>query len=148
MKKLITSVMALTLGASAAIAGGPIVIEEEMEVIVEKPASSMGILPLLLIPIILCVALCGGDVLGMVGTKHTRVDLVEDVAEVVQELKGRAEGRPVNRGHVVRQPFQPQIGDEPGMARRTSRNPTTGGDNEHCRYYLLTGPQSVLNYCC
>ena len=61
MKKLITSVMALTLGASAAMAGGPIVIEEEMEVIVEKPASSVGLLPLLLIPIILCVALCGGD---------------------------------------------------------------------------------------
>lgn len=61
MKKLITSVMALTLGASAAMAGGPIVIEEEMEVIAEKPASSVGILPLLLIPIILCVALCGGD---------------------------------------------------------------------------------------
>ncbi len=61
MKKLITSVMALTLGASAAMAGGPIVIEEEMEVVAEKPASSVGILPLLLIPLILCVALCGGD---------------------------------------------------------------------------------------
>jgi len=32
-----------------------------MEVIVERPASSAGWLPLLLIPIILCVALCGGD---------------------------------------------------------------------------------------
>ena len=63
MKKLITSVMALTLGASAAMAGGPVVIEEEgqPEVVAEKPASSVGILPLLLIPIILCVALCGGD---------------------------------------------------------------------------------------
>ena len=63
MKKLITSVMVLTLGASAAMAGGPVVIEEEgqPEVVAEKPASSIGILPLLLIPIILCVALCGGD---------------------------------------------------------------------------------------
>ena len=61
MKKLIASVMALTLGTSAAMAGGPIVIEEEAEVVAEKPASSVGILPLLLIPIILCVALCGGD---------------------------------------------------------------------------------------
>jgi hypothetical protein len=62
MKKLVASVMALTLGASAAMAGGPVVIEEEgqPEVIAEKPASSVGILPLLLIPIILCVALCGG----------------------------------------------------------------------------------------
>jgi hypothetical protein len=63
MKKLVASVMALTLGTSAAMAGGPVVIEEEgqPEVIAEKPASSVGILPLLLIPIILCVALCGGD---------------------------------------------------------------------------------------
>ncbi|MDM7933057.1 hypothetical protein [Tabrizicola sp.] len=61
MKKLIASVMALTLGASAAMAGGPVVIEDEVEVVAEKPASSVGILPLLLIPIILCVALCGGD---------------------------------------------------------------------------------------
>lgn len=61
MKKLVASVMALTLGASAAMAGGPVVVEEEAEVVAQKPASSVGILPLLLIPIILCVALCGGD---------------------------------------------------------------------------------------
>ena len=63
MKKLIASVLALSFGASAAIAGGPVVIAEEgqPEVIAEKPASSIGILPLLLIPIILCVALCGGN---------------------------------------------------------------------------------------
>ena len=61
MKKLIASVMALTLGTSAAMAGGPVVIEDEVEVVAEKPASSVGILPLLLIPIILCVALCGND---------------------------------------------------------------------------------------
>ncbi|MBA3910814.1 MAG: hypothetical protein C0524_13300 [Rhodobacter sp.] len=61
MKKLIASVMALTLGTSAAMAGGLVVVEEEAEVVAEKPASSIGILPLLLIPIILCVALCGGD---------------------------------------------------------------------------------------
>ena len=63
MKKLIASVLALSFGASAALAGGPVVIVEEgqPEVIAEKPASSIGILPLLLIPIILCVALCGGN---------------------------------------------------------------------------------------
>jgi hypothetical protein len=63
MTKLIAQVLALTVGASAAYAGGPVVIAEEgqPEVIAEKPASSVGILPLLLIPIILCVALCGGD---------------------------------------------------------------------------------------
>jgi hypothetical protein len=63
MKKFVASVMALTLGASAAMAGGPVMVVEEgqPEVIAEKPASSAGILPLLLIPIILCVALCGGS---------------------------------------------------------------------------------------
>lgn len=63
MKKLIASVLALTVGASAAFAGGPVIIGEEgqPEVIAERPASSVGILPLLLIPIILCIALCGGD---------------------------------------------------------------------------------------
>lgn len=61
MKKLIASVMALTLGASAAIAGGPVVVEEEPEVVAEKPASSIGILPLLLVGVVLCVALCGND---------------------------------------------------------------------------------------
>ena len=51
----------LALSASTAFAGGPVIIEDEIEVVVEKPASSVGILPLLLIPIILCVALCGSD---------------------------------------------------------------------------------------
>jgi hypothetical protein len=51
----------MLLSATTAYAGGPVVVVEEMEVVAEKPASSVGILPLLLIPIILCVALCGGD---------------------------------------------------------------------------------------
>ena len=61
MKKLVASVMALTLGTSAAMAGGPVVIEEEVEVVAEKPASSVGILPILLVGVVLCAALCGGD---------------------------------------------------------------------------------------
>ena len=62
MKKFIAHVLALMVGTSAAFAGGPVVIEEEgqPEVIAEKPASSVGILPLLLIPVILCIAFCGG----------------------------------------------------------------------------------------
>jgi hypothetical protein len=64
MNKLIAPFLAASLAmtASTAFAGGPVVIVEEgqPEVIAEKPASSVGILPLLLIPIILCVALCGG----------------------------------------------------------------------------------------
>lgn len=63
VNKFIAPVLAASLAVSAtnAFAGGPIVIEDEVEVVAEKPASSVGILPLLLIPIILCVALCGGD---------------------------------------------------------------------------------------
>ena len=63
MNKFIAPILAATLAVSAstAFAGGPIIIEDEVEVIVEKPASSVGILPLLLIPIILCVALCGSE---------------------------------------------------------------------------------------
>ena len=63
MNKLLTSVAvaSLAFSASATFAGGPVMIEEEAEVVAEKPASSAGILPLLLIPIILCVALCGDD---------------------------------------------------------------------------------------
>ena len=61
MNKFIAPILAATLAVSAstAFAGGPVIIEEE--VVVEKPASSIGILPLLLIPIILCIALCGSD---------------------------------------------------------------------------------------
>ena len=64
MKKILSSALAaaMALSATTAFAGGPVVIEDEgMPVVAEKPASSVGILPLLLIPIILCVALCGGD---------------------------------------------------------------------------------------
>jgi len=63
MNKLIAPILAALMAVSAttAFAGGPVIVEEEMEVVAEKPASSIGILPLLLIPIILCVALCGGD---------------------------------------------------------------------------------------
>jgi hypothetical protein len=62
MNKIIAAALAsaMALSASTAFAGGPVIIDE-VEVAEEKPASSVGILPLLLIPIILCVALCGGD---------------------------------------------------------------------------------------
>lgn len=59
MKKLVAAVMALTLGASAATAGGPVVVEEEQEVVAER--KGVGIVPLLLLGVVLCVALCGGD---------------------------------------------------------------------------------------
>jgi hypothetical protein len=62
MNKLLATALASTMALSAATAhaGGPVVIEEQ-EVVAEKPASSVGILPLLLVGIVLCVALCGDD---------------------------------------------------------------------------------------
>ena len=63
MNKVLSGFLAasLALSASTAFAGGPVVIEEEMEVVAEEPASSVGILPILLIGVVLCVALCGDD---------------------------------------------------------------------------------------
>ncbi len=63
MNKFIAPFVAgsLVLASSTAFAGGPVVVVEEPEVVAEKPASSVGILPLLLVGVVLCVALCGGD---------------------------------------------------------------------------------------
>jgi hypothetical protein len=62
MKHFIAPILAATLAISAttAFAGGPVVVVEEPEVVAESPASG-AILPLLLVGIALCVALCGGD---------------------------------------------------------------------------------------
>lgn len=63
MKKLLAPLLAsvMVFSAATAYAGGPVVVAEEPEVVAEKPASSVGILPLLLVGVVLCVALCGGD---------------------------------------------------------------------------------------
>lgn len=51
----------LALSASVASAGGPVLVAEEPQVVAEEPATSGAILPLLLVGIALCVALCGGN---------------------------------------------------------------------------------------
>jgi len=63
MKRLLAPTLASTmvLSAAAVHAGGPVVIVDEPEVVAQKPASSVGILPLILVGIVLCVALCGGS---------------------------------------------------------------------------------------
>ncbi|MBA3910222.1 MAG: hypothetical protein C0524_10145 [Rhodobacter sp.] len=63
MRKVLLLSTALTLGVlNPALAGGPIVIAEEAEVIAEKPASSGGFLiPLLLIAAITIAVTSGGD---------------------------------------------------------------------------------------
>lgn len=62
MKAILAPILAATLAisASTAYAGGPVIVAEEPEVVADSPASG-AILPLLLVGIALCVALCGGD---------------------------------------------------------------------------------------
>jgi len=62
MNKFLAPTLAavLAISASTAYAGGPVIVVEEPEVVAEKPASG-AILPLLLVGIALCVALCGGS---------------------------------------------------------------------------------------
>jgi hypothetical protein len=62
MNKLLTPTFAIlfAISATTAFAGGPVVVAEEPEVVAEAPTSG-AILPLLLVGIALCVALCGGD---------------------------------------------------------------------------------------
>jgi hypothetical protein len=64
MKKLTAPLVALALALSSATAhaGGPVIIQEEglPVVIDERPASSVGVLPVLLGVVVLCALLCGG----------------------------------------------------------------------------------------
>ena len=60
-KFLATSIAAALLISTAAQAGGPVIVEEESEVVAEKSGSSMGILPIIIIGVALCAALCGSD---------------------------------------------------------------------------------------
>ena len=61
MKSALTATLIAALAAPA-MAGGPVIVEEEIEVVAEKPASSVGALPLLLLLAIgIAVASGGGD---------------------------------------------------------------------------------------
>lgn len=62
MKSGLSILLATVMFGTAAIAGGPVVVvEDEEDVVAEKPASSVGLLPLLLIPVALCLVLCSDD---------------------------------------------------------------------------------------
>lgn len=63
MNRFLAPMLAVSLGLSAAMAhaGGPVVIEDDLEVIAEKPASSVGILPVIIFAVALCAALCGSE---------------------------------------------------------------------------------------
>ncbi len=62
MKSFLATSLVMSALASSAHAGGPVIIQEEgnPEVIQEAPASSVGILPLLIGVVVLCAVLCGG----------------------------------------------------------------------------------------
>lgn len=63
MKDLVKSalVAATVLSASTAYAGGPVIIEEgNGEEVAAKPASSIGILPVLGALVLVCLLACGG----------------------------------------------------------------------------------------
>jgi hypothetical protein len=72
MKALLAPILAVTLAVSAstAFAGGPVIVVEEPEVVADTPASG-AVLPLLLVGIALCIALCGGDDDEPVGAQQT-----------------------------------------------------------------------------
>lgn len=64
MKKVMTAAVALSLVGSAAFAGGPVVIVDEVEpvVVTEKTSSTGGVLvPLLIGAVVLCAVACGSD---------------------------------------------------------------------------------------
>jgi hypothetical protein len=61
MKTFLAPLLAASLLASTAYAGGPVIVEEDTEVVVEKAGSSVGILPIILVTVALCAALCGGN---------------------------------------------------------------------------------------
>jgi len=52
---------AMILSATAGWAGGPVIVEEEAEVVAEEPARGIGVLPLIAGAVVLCLILCGGD---------------------------------------------------------------------------------------
>lgn len=83
MRKVLLLSTALTLGAlTPALAGGPVVVEEDTKVVEAKPASSGGILiPLLLLAAIVAVASSGGDD-APPATAPSDIRLKEDIRRV------------------------------------------------------------------
>ena len=63
MKRVLAATLAsaLVLSAGTAFAGGPVIIDDETEVVPAKPTSSVGILPIIIVTVALCAALCGGS---------------------------------------------------------------------------------------
>ena len=82
MRKALLLSTALTLGTlNPASAGGPVIIEDDIEVVQAKPASSGGILiPLLLLAVVVAVATSGDD--DEVAPAPSDIRLKEDITRV------------------------------------------------------------------
>jgi hypothetical protein len=62
MKSLIVTALSFALAAGPLLAGGPVVVVEEAPVVVEEgAASSKGLLPWLMVPLVLCIVMCGPE---------------------------------------------------------------------------------------
>ena len=70
MKEIISPMLALALTASAAFAGGPVVVEEEPVVEAASPRSGW-IVPVVVGLVVLCAIACGNDDDATTGTSPT-----------------------------------------------------------------------------
>lgn len=62
MRSPIAAALTSLLLAGSLQAGGPVVVVEEPSPVVEEgAASSKGLLPWLMVPLVLCIVMCGGD---------------------------------------------------------------------------------------
>jgi hypothetical protein len=62
VKTLIVTVICSAYLASSALAGGPVVVVEEPKPEVsEEPPTSRGWLPLLAVPLFICIVMCGQE---------------------------------------------------------------------------------------
>lgn len=62
MKQLIATLLCAACLASSAQAGGPVVVVEEPEPeVTEDSPSSKGWLPWLMVPLVICVVMCGAE---------------------------------------------------------------------------------------
>ncbi len=62
MKTLVATVLCAACLASSAQAGGPVVVvEEPPPEVTEEPPTSKGWLPLLVVPLFICVVMCGPE---------------------------------------------------------------------------------------
>lgn len=53
--------LAIALQGTSVWAGGPVIVEDVEEVVAEKPASSVGILPILIGIVVICAIVCNQD---------------------------------------------------------------------------------------